>query len=85
MRRVIWLMLLLPALAGAQQFEFELQPEAFPVEISGWQPYCPWAGIPIMTTPEFCDINADGDLIISQVVMDIVGFSRIKARLPLPI
>jgi hypothetical protein len=54
--------MLLPGLLWAQALEFELQPEAFPVEISGWQPFCPWAGGMDDTTPKLCDLDSDGDL-----------------------
>jgi len=47
---------------SAQDFDFQFQPEAFPVTIEGWQPYCPWAGGDSETAPEFCDIDADGVL-----------------------
>ena len=48
--------------AFSQDFDFQFQPEAFPVTIEGWQPYCPWAGGDSETAPDFCDIDADGDL-----------------------
>jgi len=53
---------LLPILATAQDFTFELQPEAFPVEIEGWELFQPWAGGLNTTTPECCDLDGDGDL-----------------------
>ncbi|MFH1862280.1 MAG: FG-GAP-like repeat-containing protein, partial [bacterium] len=56
------ILLLIPTLICAQEFEFELQPEAFPVEIDGWQPFCPWVGGFSESAPDFCDIDADGDL-----------------------
>ncbi len=56
------LMLMLPCLIYAQELEFELQPGAFPVQIESWQPFAPWAGGSDYTTPEFCDIDGDGDL-----------------------
>ena len=53
---------LLPSILSAQPLEFELQPEAFPVELNGWEMFSPWAGGMDATTPELCDIDADGDL-----------------------
>jgi len=57
-----WIWLLFPAVLCAQDFEFQLQPGAFPVEISGWQLYQPWAGGMDPSTPEFCDIDDDSDI-----------------------
>ena len=48
--------------AFSQEFNFVFEPEAFPVTIEGWQPYCPWAGGYSESAPDFCDIDADGDL-----------------------
>jgi len=62
MKYAILLMTLTPAILIAQELQFEIQPEAFPVEIDSWQPFCPWSGGIDNTTPEFCDIDADGDL-----------------------
>ena len=56
------ILILLPALLWAQEFEFELQPGAFQVEINGWQPYQPWAGGMDGATPHLSDLDADGDL-----------------------
>jgi hypothetical protein len=56
------ILILLPVLAIAQEIEFELEPEAFPVEIEGWQVHCPWAGGYGETAPELADIDSDGDL-----------------------
>jgi hypothetical protein len=61
MKRLV-LILCLPALAFAQLPQFQLEPGAFPVEINGWEPYQPWAGGNHPSTPEFCDIDGDGDL-----------------------
>jgi len=60
--RILILTLLLPTLLFAQDLQFQFQPEAFPVEIDGWQPYCPWAGCSSESKPELCDIDGDGDL-----------------------
>jgi len=59
---MVWLVLLLPVLAAAQNFEFELKAGAFPVEINGWQPFQPWSGGINATTPDLCDLDNDGDL-----------------------
>ncbi len=60
--RYFWLIFALPSFLFAQDLEFELDPDAFPVEIEGWQPMQPWAGGMEDSTPELCDIDADGDL-----------------------
>ena len=62
MRKIIIILLCVPVLSTAQPLQFELQPEAFPVELNGWQMYSPWAGGMDVTTPELCDLNGDGDL-----------------------
>ena len=62
MRKLIFLLLCVPVLSTGQPLQFELQPEAFPVELSGWELFSPWAGGMDATTPELCDIDADGDL-----------------------
>ncbi|MCX6640311.1 MAG: FG-GAP-like repeat-containing protein [bacterium] len=51
-----------PLLLCAQGFEFELDPDAFPVTIYNWQPYQPWAGGMDNSKPELCDLDNDGDL-----------------------
>ncbi len=62
MKHILFTLLFLPTLLLAQGYDFELVPDAFPVEIDGWQPFQPWAGGIDNSTPEFCDIDADGDL-----------------------
>jgi hypothetical protein len=62
MRYLILLIILLPLAALAQDFQFELQPDAFPLTINGFQPYQPWAGGMENTKPELCDLDHDGDL-----------------------
>ncbi|MFH1861180.1 MAG: FG-GAP-like repeat-containing protein [bacterium] len=56
------ILLLIPTLICAQEFEFQLEPEAFPVEIDGWQPFSPWSGGMTEANPAIADIDADGDL-----------------------
>ncbi|MFH1734671.1 MAG: VCBS repeat-containing protein [bacterium] len=60
--RYLILLLTLPTFLFAQDLQFQYEPEAFPVEIDGWQPYCPWAGHSSESKPELCDIDADSDL-----------------------
>ncbi|MCX6640521.1 MAG: FG-GAP-like repeat-containing protein [bacterium] len=62
MRYSIILFLLLPLTAFAQDFQFQLDPDAFPVTINNWQPYQPWAGGMDNSKPELCDLDNDGDL-----------------------
>ncbi|MBU1651419.1 hypothetical protein KKA00_04315, partial [bacterium] len=60
--RTLILLLTLPTLLFAQDLQFQFEPEAFPVEIEGFQVYSPWAGCSSESKPELCDIDADGDL-----------------------
>jgi hypothetical protein len=62
MKTAILLLLLLPALALAQGFVFQQEYNTIPVTIDGWQPFCPWAGGYSESHPDYCDIDADGDL-----------------------
>ena len=59
------ILLLLPALLWAQEFQFRQEFDTIPVEINGWRPFVPWlgglGGI-ANSIPEFCDIDADSDL-----------------------
>ena len=58
----IILFILFPLICYSQEFDFVFEPDSIPVEVEGWNPYCPWAGGESETKPEFCDIDADGDL-----------------------
>ncbi|NQS98958.1 MAG: T9SS type A sorting domain-containing protein [candidate division Zixibacteria bacterium] len=63
MKRVTSLILIfLPVIVLSQELQFELQPGAFPVEVSGWEIFQPWTGGNNKSTPELCDIDADDDL-----------------------
>ena len=62
MRRMVWLVILLPAWAAAQALEFEFQPAAFPASINGVSISEPWGGGLDQVTPAFCDLDGDGDL-----------------------
>ena len=54
--------IILNSLVFAQEFDFVFEPDSIPVEVEGWNPYCPFAGGESETTPELCDIDDDGDL-----------------------
>jgi len=60
MRKAI-ILLLLPVIIWAQEFQFRQEFDTIPVEINGWHPFAPWMGGDLETAPEFCDIDADGD------------------------
>jgi len=60
--RYLWLIFTIPTLLFAQDLEFELDPDAFPLEIDDWQSFQPWAGGIEDATPELCDIDGDGDM-----------------------
>lgn len=59
---ILSILFILVTTASAQPLQFELQPEAFPASINGWNLHSPWAGGNDKTTPELCDIDSDGDL-----------------------
>ena len=52
MKRLL-ILLAMPALLLAQEFTFQFQPAAFPVDIGGWQPFCPWGGGLAKRPPNF--------------------------------
>jgi hypothetical protein len=55
------LLLLIPTLLCAQEFEFRQEFDTIPVEIDGWQPYAPWIGGLNKCALKFADIDADND------------------------
>ena len=63
MKKLIFILsVFIPITCFSQEFNFYFEPDSIPVEVEGWNPYCPWAGGDSETTPEFCDIDTDGDL-----------------------
>jgi len=56
------ILMLLPALLWAQEFQFRQEFDTIPVEINGWQTLAPWGGGESVSYPEFCDLDGDGDL-----------------------
>jgi hypothetical protein len=56
------IILLLPALLCAQEFQFRQEYDTIPVEINGWHPYQPWMGGLSKSNPDFADLDSDGDL-----------------------
>ena len=56
------LLLTVPALLCAQEFQFRQEFDTIPVEIDGWQPFAPWMGGMSESNPALADIDADGDL-----------------------
>ena len=61
MKSILVLLLSVPLLCFAQDFQFRQEFDTIPVEINGWHPVAPWTGGDSETAPEFCDIDADGD------------------------
>ena len=59
--RYFYLIILIPTLLFAQDFPFEQEFDLIPVEIDGYQTFQPWSIGIAESTPEFCDIDADGD------------------------
>jgi len=62
MKYTMIILLLLPALLCAQEFQFRQEFDTIPVEINGWQTFAPWGGGERESYPEFCDLDGDGDL-----------------------
>jgi len=56
------LILIFPLILYAQGFNFVFEPDSIPLEIEGWQPYCPWAGGTSESNPAIVDIDGDGVL-----------------------
>ena len=56
------LFILVPIFVFGQEFNYIFEPDSIPYEVEGWNPYCPWAGGNGEAAPDFCDIDADGDL-----------------------
>ncbi|HEX7342702.1 MAG TPA: VCBS repeat-containing protein, partial [bacterium] len=56
------ILMLLPALLCAQEFEFRQEYDSISVEIDGWSPYQPWMGGYSWSHPDWCDIDNDSDL-----------------------
>lgn len=55
------ILLLLPALLAAQEFQFRQEIDTIPVEINGWHPFAPWMGGMSYSNPAFADVDSDGD------------------------
>ena len=53
--------IILNSLVFAQEFDFVFEPDSIPVEVEGWNPYCPFAGGYSESAPDLCDIDGDGD------------------------
>lgn len=59
---ILSILLILSNIAFAQGENFRFEPEGIPFTINGWQPFSPWTGGNQFSSPEFVDIDADGDL-----------------------
>ena len=62
MKRMTLLILVFPLACIAQEFNFVFEPDSIPVEIDGWQPFCPWVGGMSESNPAIVDIDGDEDL-----------------------
>ncbi|HEX7344689.1 MAG TPA: VCBS repeat-containing protein [bacterium] len=51
-----------PALLWAQEYQFQREWDSVQVEIQGYNLPAGWTGGYIRSCPDFCDIDADGDL-----------------------
>jgi len=72
------LLLTVPALLCAQEFQFRQEFDTIPVEIDGWQPFAPWMGGMSECSPALADIDFDGDLdfFAGQYVGDLYFFEN---------
>ncbi|TKJ41202.1 hypothetical protein CEE37_05930 [candidate division LCP-89 bacterium B3_LCP] len=70
--RFLLMIIVLPMLVYAHEFEFQQEFETIPVEIDGWPPFVPWAGGYTESAPDFVDIDADLDL--DLFVGEYLGF-----------
>ena len=61
MRRLLLVILVLPSLLFAQEFEFQQEIDTIPIDINGWEPFQPWVGGYMESHPDLCDIDTDGD------------------------
>ncbi|TKJ40996.1 hypothetical protein CEE37_04850 [candidate division LCP-89 bacterium B3_LCP] len=59
--RKTFIILLIPALLFAQEFEWFQELDSIRVEVEGYEVPVPWIGGYSRTAPEFADIDADGD------------------------
>jgi len=78
--KLLYLIALIPLIAAAQEFDFQFQPDAFPVAMEeGWIPFSPWAGGVSESGVDFCDIDNDGDwdAFIGNVTGKIVYYVNI--------
>jgi len=59
MKKLYICIFILPILSIAQEFHFE--PNNISLSIESWEPFSPWVGGLNSATPEFADIDGDGD------------------------
>ncbi len=61
MKYTLFLLLLLPNLLLAQEFEFRQEFDTIPIQVNGYQLPCPWIGGYECTAPDLVDIDGDLD------------------------
>lgn len=57
----LFLFVIIPSLCWGQ-LNFEFEPEAFPIDVEGWQPFVGWSGGLYSSSPKMADIDSDGDI-----------------------
>jgi len=62
MKNLLIIIIFIPIILHAQEFNFQFESNSILVEIDGWSPYCPWSGGMSCSNPDFADLNNDRDL-----------------------
>jgi hypothetical protein len=78
MKYTIILLLLIPSLLHAQPFTWRQEFDTIPVEVNGYDVPIPWIGGYQHTSPEFSDIDGDGDrdLLLGNGIGNLVFFEN---------
>ncbi|MBU1882105.1 T9SS type A sorting domain-containing protein, partial [bacterium] len=78
MKYTVILLILIPSLLHAQPFTWRQEFNTIPVEVNGYDVPIPWIGGYQHTTPEFSDIDGDGDrdLLLGNGIGNLVFFEN---------
>ena len=77
--RVLFIILVLPVLAIAQDFEFEQEWDSIQIGVDSLSLNVPWTGGYKRSSPEFCDIDGDDvmDLFVGRSLGTITFYKNI--------